>query len=80
VKTHEAIIIHNRKVDVIEASKMACLETKKKNRLHESVYLKAVYHIHSPYGHIVVVELPNGDGGETEVGGPMEVHRGRTKR
>jgi len=56
------------------------LEAKRKNRLPKEVYLKAVFHVYSPYGHIVVVELPNGGGSETEVGGPMEVHRGRTKR
>jgi len=73
-KSHVAIIIHNPHADVIEASKQACQEAKKKLRLPHEVWLKPVWHIHSPYGHIIVVELPR-NGRKTEVGKPMEVHR-----
>lgn len=68
MKTHEAIIIHNPSLDVTEAAKQACLEAKNKNHLSQQVYLKAVWHIHSPFGHIVIVELPKDNGGEIEVG------------
>lgn len=72
-KTHEAIIIHNPSTDIIEASKEACAEAKKKLRLPLDVWLKPVWHIHSPFGHIVVVELPKENGRETEVGEAKEV-------
>lgn len=69
MKTHEAILIHSDRNDILEVSKLACAEAKRKNHINPSVFLLPVWHIQSPYGHIVVVELPNG----SEVGKTLDV-------
>ena len=73
MKTHEAMIINDDSNNLIAISLRACAEAKKKNRLPSELKLNPVWHIKSPYGHIVVVELP--DGRETEVANPLEAQR-----
>ena len=68
-KTHDAILIRGEGKDIVELSNIACVEAKRKNHISEKVFLHPVWHIQSPYGHIVIVELPNG----SEVGKALEV-------
>ena len=68
-KTHDAILIHAEGKDLVEVSQIACVEAKRKNHLPEKVFLHPVWHIQSPFGHIVIVELPDG----REVGKALEV-------
>lgn len=72
-RTHDVVIIKDNSSDIVSIVKMACAEVKKKLRINQ--FLTPVYHQVTPYGHIVIVELPGGR--EREVGNPDEVGRRR---
>ena len=79
VRTHEAIIIRDDNPDLIRLSKLACAEVKKKRQLPHEVWLKPVWHTVSPFGHVVIVELPTENGREKDAGKPLEVQRRKMK-
>jgi len=58
MKTHEAIIVHDDRADVIKHIKVACAQVKAKLNIRS--FVKPIDWIPRSYGYIVVVEIPDG--------------------
>jgi len=59
-KTHDAILILKENANLIEVEQMACAEAKAKNKIPYQISVKPVWYVQSPFGHVIIVELPLG--------------------
>ena len=59
-KTHDALLIRKDNASLIEVGQIACAEAKAKNKIPYQIQVKPVWYAQSPYGHVVIIELPLG--------------------